>query len=46
VVVASRTDYVRALSKQTSQMRLVAIDCQGERVIGEYTFNHTPWGAR
>jgi hypothetical protein len=46
VVVASRTDYVRALSRQTSQMRLVAIDRQGERVIGEYTFNHTPWRAQ
>jgi len=46
VLVASRTDYVRALSKQTSQMRLVAIEGQGERVIGEYTFNHTPWPAQ
>lgn len=45
VVVTSRTDAIRALPKQTSRMRLVAIENEVEQVIGDYTFNHTPWGA-
>jgi hypothetical protein len=44
VVVASRTSDVRALPKVTSRMRLVAVAQGAERVVGEYTFNHSPWG--
>lgn len=45
VVVASRTADVRALPKLTSRMRLVAVRPGTERVVGEYTFNHSPWGS-
>ena len=45
VVVASRTADVRALPKVTSRMRLVAVAQGAERVVGEYTFNHSPWGS-
>jgi len=24
-------------------MRLVAVEAEGERVLGEYTFNHSAW---
>lgn len=45
VVVASRTADVRALPRFTSRMRLVAVMQGAERVVGEYTFNHSPWGS-
>ena len=44
VVVAPRIDQLRALPVSTTRMRLLAVDARGERVIGEYTFNHTPYG--
>jgi hypothetical protein len=28
------------------RMRLVAVDTAGERLVGEYTFHHTPWSGR
>lgn len=46
VVVASSTEVIRALAASTSYMRLIAVDREGDRLIGEYTFNHTPWPAR
>jgi hypothetical protein len=27
------------------RVRLMAVDASGERVIGDYTFNHTAYGA-
>ncbi len=44
VVVTPRIDQLRALPASTTRMRLLAVDARGERVIGEYTFNHTPYG--
>ena len=45
VVVASHMPALRALRASSNRMRLVAVDEAGqERVIGEYTFNHTPFG--
>lgn len=43
VVIALRMDRVRALPASTLRMRLLAVAPSGERLIGEYTFNHTPW---
>ncbi len=45
VVVVPRIDELRALPASTTRMRLLAVDEAGERVIGEYTFNHTPHAA-
>jgi hypothetical protein len=42
VVVSTPIDTVLALPTITLQMRLLAVDNGSERVIGEYTFNHTP----
>ncbi len=43
VVVIPRTDRLRRLPATTSRIRAIAVDDSGERVLGEYTFNHTPW---
>jgi len=45
VVLASRIDWIRALPACTERMRLVAVEPSGERLLGEYTFLHTPWGS-
>lgn len=34
---------LRALPAHVQRMRLLAVEPQGERVLGEYTFHHTPW---
>jgi hypothetical protein len=44
VVIIPRIGDLRALPAMTMRMRLLAVDEAGERVIGEYTFNHTPHG--
>lgn len=42
VVVSTRVDTLRALPATTLRMRLLAVDGNDERAIGEYTFHHTP----
>lgn len=42
VVVSPSIDALRAMPSSTMRIRLLAVDNQGERIIGEYTFNHTP----
>jgi hypothetical protein len=46
VVVIPRVEELRKLPASTLRMRLVAVDASGERVIGEYTFHHTPYSGR
>lgn len=49
VVIATCIDAVRSLPATTLRMRLVAVDATGERILGDYVFNHTPYppqGAR
>ena len=46
VVVTPRVEELRKLPASTLRMRLMAVDASGERVIGEYTFNHTPYSGR
>lgn len=45
VIVATRIDRIRALPASTSRMRLLGVTASGERLVGEYTFHHTPWVA-
>ena len=45
VVIAPRIERIRALPASTSRIRLLAVAPSGERLVGEYTFNHTPWPA-
>jgi hypothetical protein len=41
VVVAPNLAHLRAMPPHRRRFRLLAIDDDGERVIGDYTFNHT-----
>jgi len=43
VILASPTDVLRARPTSVERMRLVAVEPAGERLLGEYTFNHSPW---
>lgn len=36
-------DVLRALPAHVARLRLLSIDAGGERLVGEYTFNHRPW---
>jgi hypothetical protein len=42
VVLAARMERMRALPASTVRMRLLAMAPSGERLVGEYTFHHTP----
>ena len=42
LIVAQAMPYVRALQHARVRIRLVAPEPAGERLIGEYTFDHTP----
>lgn len=41
VVVAHKIAHIRTMPSHQHRMRLLAVDEGGERVIGDYTFNHT-----
>jgi hypothetical protein len=43
VIVVPGTDLLRALPASTMRMQLVAVEHGSDRLIGEYTFHHTPW---
>jgi hypothetical protein len=43
VVLAESIDRVRALPQSVLHFKLLAVEKGGERVLGEYTFRHTPW---
>lgn len=42
VVFSTRIDALRALPATTLRVRLLAVDRDGERLLGDYIFNHTP----
>jgi Putative zinc-finger len=46
LILAPPTDLLRARPASVERMRLVAVEPQGERLLGEYTFNHSPWTTR
>jgi len=41
VVLATKMTQLRAMPSQQFRVRLMAVDPSGERVVGDYTFNHT-----
>lgn len=41
VVITPKIAHLRAAPSHLHRVRLVAVDANGERVIGDYTFNHT-----
>jgi hypothetical protein len=43
VLLASNMEQLRQLPRSTIRMQLVAVEPGGPHVLGEYTFNHTPW---
>ena len=43
VIVAEPVDEIGARPAHVQRLRLVAVGAGDERIIGEYTFNHTPW---
>ena len=45
IVVAQPTRRLRSLGHATEVAQLVAVDEGGERVLGQYTFNHSPFPA-
>ena len=42
VVLAPGIEHIRALPAHRQVVRLLAVGAGGERVLGEYTFNHSP----
>lgn len=42
IIWAQRIDDIRALPSSVLRARVLALEDRGERVLGEYTFNHTP----
>lgn len=46
LVYAPPADALRARPASVERLRLVAVGPESERVLGEYTFDHTPWPGR
>jgi hypothetical protein len=44
IVLAPRSEDLRHLGKVVQRVELVAVEDGAERMLGAYTFNHTPWG--
>ena len=36
-------DLLRAQPAHVARLRLLSVGAEGERLLGEYTFNHRPW---
>jgi len=43
VLLVAPIDEIRARPAHVERIRLVAVEAGGERLLGEYTFDHTPW---
>jgi len=43
LLFAASTEWLRSLPVHVQRLRLMAVEAQGERLLGEYTFHHTPW---
>jgi anti-sigma factor RsiW len=43
VIVAPSVVFMRTLPAHREVVRLMAVDAGGERLLGEYTFNHSPF---
>jgi len=44
-ILMAPADELRAMPAHVQRMSLVAVAPEGERPLGEYTFNHSPWGS-
>jgi hypothetical protein len=43
LIYAPPADVLRAMPAHVERMRLYAVGPDGERLLGEYTFDHSPW---
>ena len=43
LIFAPPADVLRAMPAHVERMRLYAVEPAGERLLGEYTFDHSPW---
>jgi hypothetical protein len=43
VIIAPSADVLRARPAHVERLRLLAVGPEGDRLLGEYTFTHTPW---
>lgn len=43
VIMAPGIEKLRAMPASTLHFRLLAVDDQGERILGDYIFNHSPY---
>jgi hypothetical protein len=43
LILAAPTPILRERPRHVERLRLLALDPGGERLLGEYTFDHTPW---
>ncbi len=43
VILVPAADVLRARPAHVDRMRLLAVGPRGERLLGEYTFDHRPW---
>jgi hypothetical protein len=46
IVLVAPIAAIRARPAHVERIRLVAVEAGGERLLGEYTFDHTPWPGR
>jgi len=42
LIVAQSMPYLRAMGSSVTRIRLLAHEAGGDRLVGEYTFAHTP----
>jgi anti-sigma factor RsiW len=45
VAVIVPTTWLKTMGSFTQRNRLYAVTLEGQRLVGEYTFNHSPWRA-
>jgi len=43
LIFAPSADWLRGLPAHVQRVRLLAVEPEGERLLGEYAFHHTPW---
>jgi hypothetical protein len=46
VAFVAPTARLKTLGHATQRVRLLAVTLDAERVLGEYTFDHSPWSSR
>lgn len=46
LIMLGPIEEIRARPVSVERMRLLAVEPGGERLLGEYTFDHTPWPGR